>query len=183
MNPTQRKILEVVYESFESSGTPIEKISDSSIGCFISNFNQDHQTMLSRDPEYPPPYSVTGSSLSIMSNRVSYCFNLKGPSMTLDTACSSSMTTLHLACSAIHNRDCNGAIVAGANLILSPENQILSSDLGTVSPSGRCHTFDAAADGYVRAEGAASLYIKRLGDALKDQDPIRAVIRGNAINA
>ena len=124
--------------------------------------------MLSRDLEHPPSYSVTGSSLSIMSQRVSYCFNLKGPSMTLNRACSSSMTALHLTCSAIHNRECNRAIIAGANLILSPKNQILSSDLGIVLSSGRCYTFDTAANRYYRAKGAASLYIKRLGDAFKD---------------
>ena len=183
MDPSQRKILEVVYECFESAGAPLEKLSGSSTGCFIGNFNQDHQMMQLRDAEYPAPYGVTGSSLSIMSNRVSYCFNLKGPSMSLDTACSSSMSAMHLACSAIQNGDCNGAIVAGATLILTPEGQILSSKRGTVSPTGRCHTFDAAADGYVRAEGAASLYIKRLDDAMKDRDCIRAVIRSSAINA
>ena len=183
MDPSQRKILEVVYESLESAGASIEDVSGSSTGCFVSNFNQDHQMMQLRDPEYPQPYGLTGSSLSILSNRVSYCFNLKGPSMTLDTACSSSFYALHMACSAIRNGDCDTAIVAGSNLILTPETQIVSSELGTVSASGRCHTFDTKADGYVRAEGVAALYVKRLDEAITNRDPIRAILRSSAINA
>ena len=183
MDPAQRKLLEVVYEAFESSGSSFDSVSGSQTGCFVGNFNQDHQLMLLRDAEYPQPYGLTGSGLAILSNRISYCFNLKGPCMTLDTACSSSLYALHLACSAIQNGDCRAAIVAGANLILSPELELLSSDLGTVSASGRCHTFDEAADGYARAEGVAAFYIKRMDDALANRDPIRSVIRSTAVNA
>ena len=183
VDPAQRKLLETVYEAFESSGTTLEHISGSKIGCFVGNFNYDHQLMQYRDAEYPEPYGISGGGLAILSNRINYVFNLKGPSMTLDTACSSSMYALHLACSAIHAGDCTSAVVAGSNLILTPECQIFSSMLGAVSPSSRCHTFDAAADGYARADGVGALYIKRLEDAIVDRDPIRAVIRSTAINA
>ena len=183
IDPAQRKLLETVYEAFESSGTPLEHLSGSQTGCFVGNFNYDHQLMQYRDVEYPEAYGVTGGGLTILSNRINYVFNLKGPSMTLDTACSSSMYALHLGCSAIHNGDCSGAIVAGSNLTLTPEVQISSSALGAISPTSRCHTFDAAADGYARADGIGALYIKNLQDAITDGNPIRAVIRGTAVNA
>lgn len=183
IDPSQRKMLEVVYESLESAGDSLAEVSNSNTGCFVGNFIQDHQLMQYRDPEYPPPYSVTGSGLAMLSNRISYVFNLKGPSVTLDTACSSSLYALHLACSAMLAGDCTAAIVAGANLILTPESQIFSSELGAISPSSRCHTFDVRADGYARAEGVAALYLKRVDHALQNGDPIRAIVRSTSINA
>lgn len=183
IDPAQRKLLETVYEAFESAGVPLEKVSGSNTACFVGNFNYDHQLMQHRDAEYVESYSVTGGGLTILSNRINYVFNLKGPSMTLDTGCSSSMYALHLACSAIQAGDCSAAVVAGSNLILTPECQLASSTLGAVSPTSRCHSFDAAADGYARADGIGALYIKRLENALQDKDPIRAIIRGTAINA
>ncbi|KAL8790242.1 MAG: hypothetical protein Q9195_006465 [Heterodermia aff. obscurata] len=183
IDPAQRKLLEAVYEAFESAGAPLEKISGSRTGCFVGNFNYDHQLMQYRDAEYPEPYAITGGGITILSNRITYAFNLSGPSLTMDTACSSSMYALHLACSALAAGDCTGAIVAGSNLILTPECQIFSSNLGAVSATSRCHTFDAAADGYARADGIGALYIKKLSDAINDHDPVRAVIRGTAVNS
>ena len=183
MDPAQRKLLEVVYETFESAGKTLDNLNGSLTGCFVGNFNYDHQLMQYRDAEYPESYSVTGGGITILSNRINYVFNLKGPSVTIDTACSSSMYALHLACLAIHNGDCTGAIVAGSNLLLTPECQLFSSVLGAVSPTSRCHSFDASADGYARADGIGALYIRGLADALKDGDPIRAVIRGTAANS
>ncbi|KAI1302455.1 hypothetical protein F5Y03DRAFT_407817 [Xylaria venustula] len=183
LDPAQRKFLEVVYETFESAGVPLHKLSGSKTGTFVGNFNYDHQLMHYRDPENALPYSVTGSGITILSNRINYMFNLKGPSMTLDTACSSSLYALHLACSAIQTGDCDAAIVGGTNLILTPECQIFSSVLGAVSPTSVCHTFDSRADGYARADGIGALYVKRLSQAVTDGDPIRAVIRGTAFNA
>lgn len=144
MDPAQRKFVEVVYEALESSGTPLHTLVGSKTGCFVGNFNYDHQLMHYRDAEYPEPYAVTGGGITVLSNRVNYLFDLKGPSMTLDTACSSSMYALHLACSAIHSGECTAAIVGGSNLILTPECQIFSSFLGAVSPTSQCHTFDAS---------------------------------------
>ncbi|PQE21953.1 polyketide synthase protein [Rutstroemia sp. NJR-2017a WRK4] len=183
MDPAQRKFMEVVYEAFESGGVPLHKLAGSRTGCFVGNFNYDHQLMQYRDAEYPEPYSVTGGGITVLSNRVNYIFDLKGPSMTLDTACSSSMYALHLACSSIQSGECSAAVVGGSNLILTPECQIFSSVLGAVSPTSICHTFDISADGYARADGIGALYIKSLAQAVKDGDPIRGIIRGTAINA
>ena len=183
MDPAQRKFLEVVFEAFESGGTPLDKISGSKTGCFVGNFNYDHQLMQYRDTEYPEPYGITGGGIALLSNRISYVFNLQGPSMTLDTACSSSMYALHLACTSIQSGECDAAVVGGSNLILTPECQVFSSSLGAISKTSRCHTFDAAADGYARADGIGALYVKSLKKALADNDPIRAIIRGTAINA
>ncbi|KAI4212601.1 MAG: hypothetical protein LQ351_004673 [Letrouitia transgressa] len=183
LDPAQRKFFEVVYEAIESAGIPLHKMNGSNTGTFVGNFNYDHQLMQYRDAENALPYSVTGSGITILSNRVNYLFNLKGPSMTLDTACSSSMYALHLACSAIQTGDCTSAIVGGSNLILTPECQIFSSVLGAVSPTSVCHTFDARADGYARADGIGALFIKKLSQAVEDGDPIRAIIRGTAFNA
>lgn len=183
LDPAQRKLIETVYEAFESSGTPLSKISGSNTGCFVGNFNFDHQLMQYRDAEYPEPYAFTGSDIAVLSNRISYIFNLQGPSLTLDTACSSSMYALHLACSAIQSEECTAAVVGGSNLLLSPEVQSFSASLGAVSKTSVCHTFDASADGYARADGVAVLYIKSLKQALKDKDPIRAVIKATAVNA
>jgi acyl transferase domain-containing protein len=182
-DPAQRKLIETVYEAFESSGTPLSKLSGSKTGCFIGNFNFDHQLMQYRDTEYPEPYGTTGGGIALLSNRISYLFNLHGPSLTLDTACSSSMYALHLACSAIQSGECNAAVVGGSNLSLTPECQVFSSTLGAVSKTSKCHTFDIAADGYARADGVGALYIKTLKQAIKDKDLIRAVIRATAINA
>ncbi|KAL4866681.1 hypothetical protein BDV12DRAFT_198902 [Aspergillus spectabilis] len=183
MDPAQRKLLEVVYEAFESSGTSLHRIAGSTTGCFIGNFGYDHQLMNYRDPEYPEPYSVTGGGITLLSNRINYIFDLKGPSLTVDTACSSSMYALHLACSAIRTGECTAAVVGGSNLILTPETQISSCSLGAVSKTSACHTFDVSADGYARADGVAALYIKKLSKAVEDGDPIRAVIRATSINA
>ncbi|KAI4198757.1 MAG: hypothetical protein LQ350_005080 [Teloschistes chrysophthalmus] len=177
LDPAQRKFLEVVYEAFESGGIPMDKLAGSNTGCFVGNFNYDHQLMQYRDAEYPQPYSVTGGGITVLSNRVNYISDLKGPSMTLDTACPSSMYALHMACTVVQTGECTAAVVGGSNLILTPECQLFSSMLGAVSPTFVCYTFDASAD------EIGALYIKRLSDAVKDGDPIRAVIRGTAVDA
>ena len=104
-------------------------------------------------------------------------------SLTLDTACSSSMYALHLAVNSIRNGDCDAAMVVGSNLILTPDLQLFSTKLGAMSPTSTCHTFDSSADGYSRAEGFDAIYLKRIKDAVTHESPIRALIRGTAINA
>ncbi|KAI1095495.1 hypothetical protein F5B19DRAFT_503698 [Rostrohypoxylon terebratum] len=183
MDPSQRKLLEVTYEAFDSAGVPLEKVSGSRTGVFVGNFNNDHQLMQLRDPDLTLPYCVTGGGPTILSNRINYVFNLQGPSMVVDTACSASMYALHLAVLSLRNGDCDGAIVAGGNLILGPDHQILTSKLGAASPTSRCHTFDARANGYSRAEGFGAIYLKKLSSALDDGNPIRAVVRGTSFNA
>ncbi|RYP54379.1 hypothetical protein DL768_000796 [Monosporascus sp. mg162] len=186
MDPQQRKLLEVVYESLEDAGVSMEEISGTNTGVYVGNFTVDYQSMQSRDPDYLHRYAATGGGTSIMSNRISHVFNLNGPRqvcMTLDTACSSSIYALHHAVTAIKNGDCDGAIVAGANLITSPEQHLGTAKGGFLSPTSTCHTFDTSADGYARGEGVNAIYIKRFGSAVKAGNKIRAIIRGSAINA
>ncbi|KAI1317532.1 reducing type I polyketide synthase [Xylariaceae sp. FL0255] len=180
MDPQQRKLLEVVYEALENSGTTVQQIDGQRIGCFMGSFTYDFQHMSLKEPDFRHPYVSTGVDTGILGNRVSYVFNLKGPSLTVNTACSSSMYALDLACKAIISRECDGAIVGGSNLILTVDQQMNTARLGVLSPTNQCHTFDAAADGYSRAEGVGALYIKRLSAAIEAGDPIRAVIRSTA---
>ncbi|KAF8462360.1 hypothetical protein BDZ91DRAFT_662290 [Kalaharituber pfeilii] len=185
LDPQQRKLLEVTYEAFENGGVTLERVSGSKTGCFVANFTCDFSTMQYKDAEFAlgQPYLLTGMGLTILSNRLSYAFNLCGPSLTLDTACSSSIYALHLACQSIQDGSCDAAVVAGTNLIMTVDQHMASAKLGVLSPTSQCHTFDASADGYARGEGVSALYIKRLSDAVKDGDPIRAVIRGTAFNS
>nr|ALP31883.1 polyketide synthase 17 [Diaporthe helianthi] len=183
MDPSQRKLLEVVYEAFENGGETWDTISGSRTGVYVGNFSLDHLLMQARDWENPKPYSATGADSSILANRISYVFDLRGPSLTTTTACSSSMYALHLAVQAIRNGECDSAIVAASNCILDPTMSMVLDKLGALSPTSRCHTFDASADGYARGEGYAALYLKKASLALLDGSPIRAVIRGTAVNA
>jgi acyl transferase domain-containing protein len=156
--------------------------------------------MLTRDPDYVHRYVAAGSGATNMSNRISHIFDLHGPryvllvshqshanailhSFTIDTACSSSIYALHQALNAMKANDCDSVIVASANMVLSPEMHIAAAKSGVLSPTSTCHTFDASADGYGRAEGVSAIYVKRLSAALRDGNPIRAVIRGSATNA
>ncbi|KAF5975014.1 polyketide synthase [Fusarium coicis] len=183
MDPQQRKILEVVYECLASSGTSMEAVAGSNTGVYVANFTVGYQPLQLRDPDYLHRYVTTGSGATIMSNRISHVFNLHGPSLSVDTACSSSIYAFHQAIKAIKAGDCDSAIVASANLILSPEPHIAAAKSGVLSSTGMCLTFDESANGYGRAEGVNSIYIKRLSAAVKDGNPIRAVIRGSALNA
>lgn len=182
MDPQQRKLLEVVYESFESGGASLDDVFGSNIGCYIANFVFDFATMQTKDAESFSRYSATGMGNTILASRVSHIFNLKGPSFVVDTACSSSLYCLHLACAALKAKECESAIVAGANLILTPESHLGAVKAGILSPTSTCHTFDSSADGYGRAEGVGALYLKPLGAALRDGDPVRSIIRGHAVN-
>ncbi|KAL9061607.1 MAG: hypothetical protein Q9162_000139, partial [Coniocarpon cinnabarinum] len=183
MDPQQRKLLEVVYECFEDAGARLEDLSKSQIGCFVANFTSDFQLIQSKNADYAHRYTATGLGPTILSNRISHVFNLRGPSLTLDTACSSSLYCLHLACRAIQHLECSGAIVAGTNLILTPEQFITTAKAGVLSPTSTCHPFSKDADGYGRAEGLGALYLKRLSDAIRDGDNVRSVIRGTAVNS
>ncbi|KAI1126739.1 hypothetical protein F5Y10DRAFT_293418 [Nemania abortiva] len=183
LDPSQRKLLEVVYEAFENAGETWGSVAGSNTGVFVGNFSLDHWIIQARDWDYPRPYSTTGASPSILANRISHVFDLRGPSVTVDTACSSSMYAIHLAVTAIRNGECDSAIVAASNWIADPSLQIALDKLGALSPTSRCHTFDASADGYARGEGFAAIYLKRLPVALTSGSPIRAVIRGTAVNA
>ncbi|KAI0547924.1 polyketide synthase [Xylaria curta] len=183
MDPQQRSLLEVSYECIEDAGVSMQSLSGSTTGVFVGNFSVDYQPMMLRDPDYLHRYIASGSGATIMSNRISHIFNLLGPSFTIDTACSSAVYALHQAVNAIKAGDCDSAIVASANMVMTPEAHIAAAKSGVLSATGTCHTFDVSADGYGRAEGVNAIYVKRLSVALKDGNPIRAVIRGSAVNA
>jgi acyl transferase domain-containing protein len=136
-----------------------------------------------RDPETGPLYQATGNGQSILSNRISYFFNLKGPSITVDTACSSSLVGIHLACQGLRTGEAEQAVVGGTNLIFSPDIMVAMSLLGFLSPDGKSYAFDHRAKGYARGEGVATLVLKPLDKAMRDGDPIRAVIRGTGVNS
>lgn len=182
IDPQQRQLLEVVYECLENGGQSLDRISGSNTGCYVANFTNDYSLMQYKDVEYSSHYSGTGAAVSILANRLSNVFDLHGPSSVTDTACSSSLYSLHSACIALYGRECDAAIVASANLIQSPEQHLQAVKAGILSSDSTCHTFDARANGYGRAEGVNALYLKRLRDALRDRDPIRSIIRGTAVN-
>ncbi|KAL2839981.1 hypothetical protein BJX68DRAFT_271844 [Aspergillus pseudodeflectus] len=183
MDPQQRKLLEVVFECFEDAGVSMKAVSGSETGVYVGNFTVDYQAMQTRDLDYMHLFVATGSGSAIMSNRISHVFNLQGPSLTLDTACSSSLYALHQAVAALQAGDCDGAIVAGANLITTPEQHMGTMKGGVLSPTSTCHMFDISADGYGRAEGVNAIYVKRLSSAIRAGDNIRAIIRSTAVNA
>ncbi|KAL8833881.1 MAG: hypothetical protein Q9170_004028 [Blastenia crenularia] len=183
MDPQQRKLLEITYECLENAGVPIEKVRGSNTGVFAGSFTMDYWMTQTREPDYLHRYHATGMGTTILSNRISHALNLNGPSFTLDTGCSSSLYALHQACSALDANECEAAIVAASNLLQSPEQQLGTMKAGVLSLTGTCHTFDDSADGYGRADGLGALYLKKLSKAVADGDPIRALIRGSAVNS
>jgi acyl transferase domain-containing protein len=182
MDPQQRKLLEVVYESFESAGVSLSDVAGTKTAVFAACFTADFQQMCFKEPSFRHSLAATGVDPGILSNRISHVFNLKGPSIVVNTACSSSVYALHNASNALRNNECAAAVVAGVNLVLAVDQHMNTAKLGVLSPTSTCHTFDASADGYGRAEGVGAVYIKRLSDAVRDGDPIRAVIRSTATN-
>ncbi|KAI9781322.1 MAG: Type I Iterative PKS [Peltula sp. TS41687] len=183
MDPQQRKLLEVVYECLENAGIPLHQVNGANVGCFVGSFTLDYWMMQTREPDYLHRYHATGMGTTILANRISHALNLKGPSFTLDTGCSSSLYALHQACTALDIGECDAAIVAASNLLQSPEQQLGTMKAGVLSPTGTCHTFDTAADGYGRADGLAAIYLKKLSKAIADGDAVRTVIRGTAVNS
>ncbi|MCJ1403811.1 hypothetical protein MMC11_007034 [Xylographa trunciseda] len=182
IDPQQRLMLEVAYEAFENAGLPIESIAGTQTGCYVGNFTTDYREMLFRDPEAAPLYTVTGTGTSLISNRVSWFYDLKGPSFTVNTACSSSLVALHQACQSLRSGESSMTLVGGSNLILSPEMFMFFSNQKFLSRDGLCKSFDASGDGYSRGEGVAAIILKRVKDAIRDKDPIRAIIRGTGVN-
>jgi acyl transferase domain-containing protein len=140
--------------------------------------------MQSRDPEDRPAGVTVGVGRAILANRLSHFLNVKGPSMTIDTACSGSLIGLDIACRYLQTREINSAIIDTSNLYMNPEHVMYTGAVGNAhSPTGLCHTFDVSADGYVKAEAVSAVIVKRLSDAIRDGDPIRAVVRGTSTNS
>ena len=183
LDPQQRLLLEVSWEALERSAINPQKLKGSSTGVFIGICSNDYtQKILSQGYKQIDGYLGTGNSHSTASGRLSYLLGLKGPSLAVDTACSSSLVGIHLATTSLRDRECDLALAGGVNALVSPEFSINFSKAGMLSPDGRCKTFDAKADGYVRSEGCGIVVLKRLSDALAHGDNILAVIRGTAIN-
>nr|ATG32078.1 polyketide synthase [Nannocystis pusilla] len=183
LDPQQRLLLEVAWEALEDAGQPQPALSGSRTGVFVGLTTLDYQQrVLGGEPTDLDVYSLTGNSQCFAAGRLSYLLGLQGPCVAVDTACSSSLTAVHLASDSLRDRQCDLAIAGGVNLILSPVATHMLAQAQALSPSGRCRTFDAAADGFVRGEGCGVVVLKRLADARRDGDRIWALVRGSAIN-
>ena len=183
MDPQQRLLLETVYEAIESAGCTLAEIQGSQTSVFVGSMTADYTDIQMRDTETMPRYSVTGTARSLLSNRVSYFFDLKGESMTIDTACSSSLVALHQAVQSLRSGHCTTSIVAGVNLILDSGMFIGESSLHMLSSDARSRMWDKSANGYARGEGLAAVYLKTLSQALKDGDHIECIVRETSINS
>ena len=182
MDPQQRLLLEVSWEALENAFIPPSSLAGTRTGVFVGISSYDYSRLQFDDPEMIDAYAGTGNAHSIAANRLSYVFDLRGPSMAVDTACSSSLVSAHLACQSLRNGESDLALAGGVNLILTPELTITFSQARMLAPDGHCKTFDASADGYVRGEGCGMIVLKRLSDAQRDGDNILALIRGSAVN-
>ncbi|KAK2037085.1 beta-ketoacyl synthase domain-containing protein [Colletotrichum somersetense] len=182
IDPQQRFLLEVSYEALENAGLRMEDLRGSPTAVYVGSFVKDYEQICLRDMDWQPQYAATGTGNAIMSNRVSYTYDFKGPSMTIDTGCSGSLVAVHLAAQALRAGDCSLALAAGAGLILTPNTMMPMTALNFLSPDGKCFAFDARANGYGRGEGIGFVVLKKLSDAVRDNDTIRAVIRGTHVN-
>ncbi|GAA0644495.1 hypothetical protein GCM10010174_79340 [Kutzneria viridogrisea] len=182
VDPQQRLLLEVAWRTLESAGTPPDSLAGSQTGVFVGISVGDYTRVQTNTPEQLTEYSGTGSALSVAANRMSYFFDFRGPSVAVDTACSSSLVAVHMACESLRAGESTLALAGGVNLIVLPEVTEILTKAGMMAPDGRCKTFDAAADGYVRAEGCGLLALKTLSAARRDGDQVLAVIRGSAVN-
>ena len=184
MDPQQRLLLEVTWEALENAGITAPMIRGTQTSVFVGMTTYDYTLTLAGrlPPEEVDPHVPFGNAANFAAGRLSYFLGAHGPAVVLDTACSSSLVTVHLACQSLRRRESDQALVAGVNLMLSPENSIATSRWGMLAPDGRCKTFDASADGYVRSEGCGVVVLKRLSDAVRDGDSVLAVVRGSAVN-
>ena len=184
IDPQQRFLLEVTHEALEDAGIPLENFSGSNTAVYIGVFMNDYWDMQasSLQRNQISPHVAMGASRTSAANRISYVYNLKGPSLTLDTACSSSLVGAHLACQSIWNGESDMALVGGVNMILRPETSIMMSKGNFLSPDGYCKTYDSRANGYVRSEGCGVVLLKRLSQAETDGDHIYATIIGSTVN-
>ncbi|MEM7157012.1 MAG: SDR family NAD(P)-dependent oxidoreductase [Myxococcota bacterium] len=181
MDPQQRLFLEVAYRAVESSGHRVSSLAGTRTGLFVGVGTSDYGDLLRRYDVPIAAHCATGIAHSILANRVSFLLDLQGPSEAIDTACSSSLVAIHRAARAILDGECDVALAGGVNLTLSPGLFQAFTDSGMLSPQGRCKTFDANADGYVRGEGAGAIVIKTMAKARADGDDVLALIRGSAV--
>lgn len=182
MDPQQRLLLECAYEAFESAGIPFQSVVGQDVGAFVGASQSDYSKLMLKDTETMPTFFETGNHESILAARLSYFFGLRGPCFTVDTACSSGLTALHLACQSLRAGESKQAIVGGSHLNLMPDSLIAKSNIRLLSPEGRSFAFDDRSNGYGPGEGTGVLILKPLQDAIRDGDPVRAVIRNTGIN-
>ncbi|CAG9992168.1 unnamed protein product, partial [Clonostachys byssicola] len=182
MDPGQRLTLETAFHALESAGIPIQIIAGTKTSVYSATFMRDYDYLHNNDPDDQPKYLGLGTSPNMLSNRVSWFFDLRGPSGSVDTACSSSLLALDLVCQSIWSGDANMGLACGSNIMLTPFTTVSLDNLGLLGKDGRCFSFDHRANGYARGEGVAVVVVKPLKDALRDGDTIRAVIRSSSSN-
>lgn len=182
MDPQQRLLLEVVYEALENAGITLQEIRGTMTSVFCGSFTNDYNASLTKDLEYYPKYTVTGTGDAILSNRISYFYDLHGTSVTIDTACSSSLVCFHLGNQTLQNGEADISIVIGSALHYDSNVYVTMTDLGMLSTNGRCAAFDQSGSGYVRGEGIACAILKRKSDAIAHGDNIRALVRATGSN-
>ena len=182
IDPQERLLLETAWESLEHAGILPQQISGSDTGVYMGLCGNEYQSRALADAEKIDAYSYLGTAHSAIVGRLSYWLGLKGPNLPVDTACSSSLVAIHLACQGLRAGECSLALAGGMNVVLAPEGTVYFSRLRAMSPTGRCHTFSANADGYVRGEGAGVVVLERLADARRNGHPVLALIRGTAVN-
>jgi len=182
MDPQQRILLEVAWEAIEDAGIDADRLRGSRAGVFVGITSREYAELFRGSLHGADAYTVTGNGQCFASGRLSYLFDLQGPSLVVDTACSSSLVAVDLACQSLRDRKSDMALAGGVGLILLPEQQVVMSRLSALSADGRCKTFDAAADGYVRGEGCGVVVLKRLSDAVAGGDDVLAVILRSAVN-
>ncbi|MCQ4079718.1 SDR family NAD(P)-dependent oxidoreductase [Streptomyces sp. RB6PN25] len=183
MDPQQRLLLEVAWEALDHAAVPPSSLRGTSAGVFVGLSSVDYGHLTTADVTGVTAWTATGAAASVAANRLSYLLDLQGPSMTIDTACSSSLVAVHQACRSLRSGECDLAMAAGVNVLLSPAITASFDQAGGLSPDGRCKAFDAAAGGIVRGEGCGVVVLKRLEDARRAGDTILAVIRGTAVNS
>ena len=182
MDPQQRWLLEVTWEALEDGGLAPDRMSGTNTGVFVGIASNDYANIQMKGPADVDVYTNSGSTLSIASNRISFLYNFKGPSLSVDTACSSALVAINLACRSIWDGQCDSALAGGVNALLTPDASIGFSKASMLSPDGQCYAFDARANGYVRGEGAGILVITPLKKAQEEGLPIYALIRAAVVN-
>ena len=185
IDPQQRLLLMATYEAIEDAGDSLTHFRGSRTAVYVGHFMSDYWDMQAdiTNRYAISPHVAMGSSITGFANRISYLYDLRGPSITLDTACSSSLVAAHLACQSIWRNEADAAVAGGVNLMLNPVSTVMMSKGGFLSPDGACKSFDESANGYVRSEGAGIIYLKPLSKAIADGNNIYGVIKGSACNS
>jgi acyl transferase domain-containing protein/acyl carrier protein len=182
MDPQHRLALEIAWEALENAGYASRALEGSDAGIFLGIGNSDYARHAMRDPDGIDAWAGSGNSVAMIAGRISYVLGLHGPSLAIDTSCSSSLVAVHEACVSLRAGECQVALAGGVNLMLLPEGHVALSRAQMMAPDGRCKTFDDAANGYVRGEGGCIVVLKKLSAAVANGDRMLAVIRGSAVN-